>query len=163
SLARPGGNLTAISEVAVQLHAKRLELLKYTIPTLTRVVTIMDPTTGERVELDLRENEDAAQALGIDLQALAIRGPDALPAGVEAATRQHADGLITLIGPAVAQHTVRIAELAVEHRLPMMADRRGSVVAGALMGYGPSEFQTWRRVATYVDKILQGAKPGDLP
>ena len=166
SLARPGGNVTGLAGFAPELTAKSLQLLKEAVPKLARAAVLASPTNppslGERL---VKETETGARALGIKLQLLRIEGPTDLDGAFQAATRSGAGAVIILANPFFRVHAARVAELALRHRLPTMnADLSfGFVEAGGLMSYGPSLTALWRRAATYVDKILKGAKPADLP
>jgi putative tryptophan/tyrosine transport system substrate-binding protein len=161
SLAQPGGNITGLTQMQRQLSEKRLELLKEAVPELARVGVFVDGTlTGQR----LHEAQLASQALGITLQSLEVRGlnPD-WDGAFSTATRQRADALLILPGPVLSFHRKRVVALAAQSRLPAMYFTRGFVKDGGLMSYGPSLPDNWRRAATYVDKILKGTKPADLP
>ena len=165
SLARPGGNVTGLTGVTAEVSAKRVELLKEVVPKLARVAVLVRsyglwPSLGERL---VKETETGARALGIQLQLLRIEGPTDLDGAFQAATRGRAGAVILLPHPFFRVHAARVAELALRHRLPTMAEYADQVEAGGLMSYGASGTDLWRRAATYVDKILKGAKPADLP
>ena len=113
--------------------------------------------------LEWRETQGAAQALGVQLQSLEVRGPDDFDSAFEAAAREQAGALIVLGDPLTFVHRTRIVELAAKSRLPAMYELREFAAAGGFLAYGPSVLDNWRRAATFVDKILKGAKPGDLP
>src|SRR5262245_49222710 len=162
SLARPGGNLTGLSIMIPELTGKRLELLTEAIPGLSRVALLLD-TALSRWPVDVRDYEAAARALGVQLLPLEVRSPDEFAAAFEAATQGDAQALIMQQTPLFAVHRVRLAELALAHRLPTLSSESGYAKAGGLINYGPHTPENWRRAATYVHKILQGAKPGDLP
>ena len=162
SLARPGGNVTGFTTVSLELTAKRLELLKEAVPGLARVAVLWNPASPATV-FSFPETQGAAQALGIRLQSLEVRGPDDLESLLEAATRERADALFLLPDALTVAHQAQIAALAAARRLPSMFDRRAFPAAGGLISYGPDPFDMQRRAATYVDKILKGAKPADLP
>ena len=161
SLARPGGNITGLSSRAPELSGKRLELLKEAVPTLSRVAALWhrDAPVGPYV----KETQDAAQALGLQLQALEVGGPEAWEQAFAAMTREHADALVVLPSGQIESHQRVVAELAMAHRLPTMFGAREATEAGGLMSYGPDYADLYRRAATYVDKILKGAKPANLP
>ena len=162
NLARPGGNVTGFSALAPQLDGKRLELLKETLPTVTRVAWVWDPG-NPALTIRLKEMQAAAQALELKLQALEVRTPKELESAFEAAIREHAGALLV---PAVMVSPYRrqIVDFADKKRLPLIYDTREFVEqAGGLMSYGPDFSDLWRRAAAYVDKILKGAKPADLP
>jgi putative ABC transport system substrate-binding protein len=162
SLARPGGNLTGLSLMSLELEGKRLELLKEAVPTAARVGVLFNPTSIGAV-LQWRETERAAQALGVQLHALEVRQADELEHAFATATSAGAGALIVLRSFVIESNRTRILQLAAESRLPVMWDLRAFVDDGGLMSYGPSMPDAWRRAATYVDKILNGATPGDLP
>jgi putative ABC transport system substrate-binding protein len=163
SLARPGGNITGLSTLAPELSGKQLELLKEIVPRLSRVAvlgTSSQPGTAQR----LSETELAAGAFGVKLQYLDIQDPKDIETAFRAASKARADAVLVLVAGAVANSQRRqISELAVKSRLPAIYVRPEFVEAGGLMGYGVSLSDLDRRAATYVDKILKGAKPGDLP
>jgi putative ABC transport system substrate-binding protein len=158
SLARPGGNVTGLSNVAPQLAGKRLELLKEVVPGVSRVAVLGRPGQADWEPLAV-----ATQALGGQLQALEVQSPDDIKDAFEAAVRERADVLIVLASPIVLRHSRLIVDLAAESRLPTMYPRKEYVQDGGLMYYGPSTPELHRRAAYYVDRILKGAKPGDLP
>jgi putative ABC transport system substrate-binding protein len=160
SLARPGGNLTGLSAFATELSGKRLQLLQETVPAISRVAALAAHTTSPT---QVGETEGAAGALGLQLQLLEVRGPDELEPAFEAAVGARVDGLVVLLGAPLVAASVRIAELAVARHLPSIAPDRRLVEAGGLMSYGPNPSEMGRRAAEYVDKILKGAKPADLP
>ena len=161
SLARPGGNSTGLSVMIPDLSGKRLELLKEAEPHLSRVAALWHRDTP--VDSYLKETQAAAQALGLQLQALAVRSPDEFDQAFAEMTRAHADALVLIPSALFFSHRTQLAALAVQHRLPTMFLEREFVEAGGLIAYGPSLADLSRRAATYVHKILQGAKPADLP
>ena len=161
SLARPGGNITGLSLQSPELSGKRLELLKEVIPKLSRVgflVHRQDP--GHR--LFVKEAQDAGQSLGMQIQPLAVAGFEEIEGVFPAMVRERIGGLV-LQPIFIGTHGLRIAELAARNRLPTISDPREFADAGGLMSYGPSRSALWQRAATYVDKILKGTKPADLP
>jgi putative ABC transport system substrate-binding protein len=162
SLARPGGNLTGLSALAPELSGKRLQLLRETLPGVLRVAVLVNPADPAKA-LRWRELQRAAGALGVQLQQLEVRGPDDFEHAFALMTRERAEGLMVLGDPLTVNYRPQIVDLAAKHRLAAMYDRREFVDAGGLMAYGPSIRAMYRRVAVYVDKILEGAKPGDLP
>jgi putative ABC transport system substrate-binding protein len=162
TLARPGGNVTGMSTVSSELQAKRLQLLREVIPRLSRVAVLADPTMPTYPS-DLRELESAARALQIQLQGVEARGPRDLDAAFAAATRERAGGLIILSSPMYFGERRRITELAARHRLPVVYGWKEAAKVGGLMTYGVDFTHSFRRAASYVDKILKGAKPADLP
>jgi putative ABC transport system substrate-binding protein len=162
SLARPGGNVTGLVSLTSELTGKRLELLKQTIPALRRVAMLWNPGAQGRV-FGLKEAESAAATLGLRLQPLKIDTPQEFEGAFRQAVTGHADALIVLRSGLFVTHEARIATLAVQHRLPTMFDDAEFVEDGALMSYGANLPDLYRRAAGYVDRILKGAKPADLP
>jgi putative tryptophan/tyrosine transport system substrate-binding protein len=162
SLARPGGNITGLSILQPELIGKQLEFLKDVLPTVSRVAVLWNPTNPAHTR-DVRTAEVAAQALGVQLHPVEARGPDAFDSAFAAMTRAHAEALLVLGDTMFRERRSRLAELAATSRLPTMNNSRPYVEAGGLLGYGVSLEDSWQRAATYVDKILKGAKPADLP
>jgi putative tryptophan/tyrosine transport system substrate-binding protein len=165
SLARPGGNVTGLSLLAPELRGKRLELVTQAVPGVSRVAVLWQPGgLGERTGKDqLKEVEVAARALGVRLQVVEARGPADFDRAFSDMTRARA-GALTVLGSAMfANERRRLVDLAAKHRLPGVYGFREYVDAGGLMAYGPNVADLFRRAATYVDKILKGTKPGDLP
>jgi putative tryptophan/tyrosine transport system substrate-binding protein len=160
SLARPGGNLTGLSILTPELTGKRLELLKEAFPNITRVAFLWMP---RRTVSLLKEMETAAEGLGLHIQSLEVRNSNDFDRAFTAATREGADALITTPQTPNNANRARILEFAVKNRLPAMYAVPEFVDAGGLMSYAPSYNDLHRRAATYVDKILKGAKPADLP
>jgi ABC-type uncharacterized transport system substrate-binding protein len=166
SLARPGGNVTGLSLLAtLELVGKRLELLKQAVPGVTRVAILRQPGgQGERTETDsLKAAEVAARALGVRLQFVEARGPTDFDRAFSDMTRARAGALIGLGGVMFFNERRHLVDLAAKNRLPAVYPLREYVDAGGLMSYGPDLADSLRRAATYVDKILKGAKPADLP
>ena len=165
SLARPGGNVTGLSLLAPELVGKRLELLKQAVPGVGRVAALWQPGfVGERTEKDmLKEVEVAARALGVRLQFVEVRGPADFDRAFSDMTRARADALTVLGSAMFANERRRVVDLAAKNRLPGVYGFREYVDAGGLMAYGPNVADLFQRAATYADKILKGAKPGDLP
>ncbi|MDP9145156.1 MAG: ABC transporter substrate-binding protein [Actinomycetota bacterium] len=165
SLARPGGNITGLSILAPEMVGKGLELLKQAVPGVSRVAVLWDPGAfPERTAKDMRkEVEVAARALGVRLQFIEARGPADFDRAFSEMTRARAGALTVLGGSMFFSERRRLVDLAAKNRLPVVYPSRESVDAGGLMAYGPSVPDLFRRAATYVDKILKGAKPGDLP
>jgi putative ABC transport system substrate-binding protein len=163
SLARPGGNITGLSILAPELSGKRLELLKETVPKLSRVAVFGTSNRPGEAQM-LKETELAAGALGVKLQYIDVLSPKDLEAVYRAATKGRSDALIVMMsGPVALANRKEIAELAAKNRLPAIYSLRDYVEAGGLMTYGVSFLDLHRRAATYVDKILKGAKAADLP
>ncbi|HWH80216.1 MAG TPA: ABC transporter substrate-binding protein, partial [Candidatus Binatus sp.] len=162
SLARPGANITGLSSVSPELSGKRLELLKEIVPKLSRV-TVIGSSIEPNNEQILKELELAAAALKVNVQYLDVRSPNDIDAAFQAAAKGRADGAVLLGSVVFNAHRKQIVELAVKNRLPATYTRPEYVEEGGLMTYGPSINDLFRRAATYVDKILKGAKPADLP
>ena len=165
SLARPGGNVTGLSILAPELVGKCLELLKQAVPGVSRVAVLWQPgALGERTEKDmLKEAEVAARALGVRLQFVEARGPADFDRAFSDMTRARAGALTVLASVMFFSERRRLVDLAAKNRLPAVYPLREFVDAGGLMSYGPNVADLFRRAATYVDKILKGAKPADLP
>jgi putative ABC transport system substrate-binding protein len=162
SLARPGGNVTGLSLMHPDLSGKRLELLKEVIPKLSRVA-VLSNLSNPIIPPLLRETEAAARALGVQLQVVEVRGPTELDSAFSVITRDRAGALVVLPDGIFQNERRRIAALAAKGRLPAMYAWREAVDAGGLMAYGASLPDIFRRAAVYVDKILKGTKPADLP
>ncbi len=162
SLARPGGNITGLANLTPELVGKRLELLKEVVPQVSRVAVLWSPDHPD-AGLRMRETQSAAASLGIELQPLEVKGPNDLEGAFSAMKKERADALVPLRTVHVMRQLQRIVELAAENRLPAMYDSRRFTKAGGLMSYGTVIADLDRRAATYVDKILKGAKPADLP
>jgi putative ABC transport system substrate-binding protein len=162
SLARPGGNVTGMSLMAPDLGAKRMELLKEFLPRLSRVAVIWNAANPYSA-LVFKETRTGGQILGIEVQSLEVRRPDDFDNAFEAASRQHPDALITVEDPLTITHRKRIAEFAAVQQLPSLHGVREFVAAGGLISYGANLPDLFRRAAGYVDKILKGATPADLP
>jgi putative ABC transport system substrate-binding protein len=160
NLSRPGANLTGLTILAPELSAKRLQVLKSVFPTITRVATLTDPTTGTAQVL-LTSN--AAQFLNVDLQVLQIRGREDLSAAFEAAKVRRAEALNVFSSPLLSSLSGEIIELAAEYKMPAIYQWREHVEAGGLISYGPNLGEMWRQCAVMVAKVLAGAKPGDMP
>ena len=163
NLARPGGNVTGPSAMYAELAGKQLELPTKTVPKVSRVAVLWNPANAAWQAQMLRQTEGAARALGLPLQLLEARGPEELEAAFTAMTRERASVLLVQVDVIFALHARRIADLAARRRLPAMYGAREHVEAGGLMSYAPNALDLFRRAATYVDKILKGAKPADLP
>jgi len=162
SLARPGGNITGLSFMSSDLAAKRLELLKQMFPRIARVAVLYVPAEVSTVP-ELRETEAAAGTINVTLQPLQVRHPDDLGPLFAKATRERADALLVFAHAFAFVHRDRIVELAARQRLPTMFGWREFVDVGGLTSYGPNVNTMLRRAAGYVDRILKGAKPADLP
>jgi putative ABC transport system substrate-binding protein len=162
SLARPGGNITGLSLLSLGLGGKRLELLKEIVPNASQVAVLFNPADATNIR-EWREMEGAARWLGVQLHALELRGPTEFESAFATAIREGTGALMTLRNWLLEGHQTQIIDFAAKSRLPVMYDQRVYVDAGGLMSYGPSVPDSFRRAATYVDKILKGAKPADLP
>ena len=162
SLARPGGNVTGVANIHPELGGKRLALLQEAFPSLSRVAVIWNPA-NPTLALVFRETRIAADALRVEVQSLHARSADDVELAFAAASRDHAEALLPLEDTVTVTHRQRIVDLANQSRMPAMYPRREYVDIGGLMGYGANAQDMFRRGAAYVDKILRGAKPADLP
>jgi len=163
SLARPGGNVTGLSySVGPEIVGKGLELLKEIVPKVRRVAILSNPASPVQ-PLFIREVKGAARSLGVQLQLLEVRGPNEFEGAFAAMATERVGALLVVADAVFIFHRTRLADLAARSRLPAAYGTRASVEAGGLISYGPSVRDLFRRSATYVDKILNGAKPGDLP
>jgi putative tryptophan/tyrosine transport system substrate-binding protein len=162
SLARPGGNITGLSQMAPELAGKRLELLKEVVPRLLRVAVLGEFKNPGNAQA-LKETELAAVAFGLQLQSLDVRSPKDIETAFREASKGRADAALVLGGPITTAQQGHIVELATKNRLPVIYPQSDYMDAGGLMFYGPSISDLYRRAAVFVDKILKGAKPADLP
>jgi putative tryptophan/tyrosine transport system substrate-binding protein len=162
SLARPGGNITGLATLSPELSGKRLELLKEIVPKLSRIAVVGQSTYPGNAQ-NLRETEIAAEAFGVTVQYLDVLNSKDIEIAFRGASKNRSDAALVLPGPLTTSQRIQIAELAVKNRLPLMYSGREHVDVGGLMYYGPSFTDLSRRAATYVDKILRGAQPADLP
>ena len=162
SLARPGGNVTGLTSIAPRLISKRLELLRAVVPSIARVAVLWNPANPAKPP-EFREAQEVAPAFGLELQSLEVRGPGDLDGAFRAALSARADALLVLSEGLINSQLTRIAAFAAEHRLVSIGEVRLFPDAGGLMNYGANIADIRRRAATYVDKILKGAKPADLP
>ena len=161
SLAHPGGNVTGVTHFAPELMAKRVQLLKEAVPKASRVAVLRLPWRVQ--DLVVRDMEAAARQLGVELQVIEVRTVEDLSAAFDAAQRDHAQAAMTTQGPFFNPNSTLIAQLALRHRLPSLSGEPTAPGAGALLFYGPDVFEGCQRAARYVDRILKGAKPSDLP
>jgi putative tryptophan/tyrosine transport system substrate-binding protein len=160
SLAKPGGNITGVTTLQRELSGKRLELLKEVLPGLSRVAALMNATSIN----DFKMYEAPARTLKIQLRSVGVRGPHPdLDDAFQAAGRARASALLTISNAVLNRHAERIAELAIKNRLPSVNEQSDYVDAGGLMSYSADQAASYKRAAIYVDKILKGAKPADLP
>jgi len=162
SLPRPGWNVTGLSLLTVELVGKQLQLLKQAVPKASRVAFLVNPG-NPGAALQVREAETAARSLGVQLQVLEARSPDELAGAFAAMTRERAEAVLLPGDSLFFFHRSQIADLALKSRLPALSAPREFAEAGGLMAYGANVADMYRRAATYVDKILKGAKPADLP
>jgi putative tryptophan/tyrosine transport system substrate-binding protein len=162
SLARPGANITGISNMLPEMVGKQLELLKEILPKVSRVALLANPTNPASPQL-VRHAHDAARTLGVRLQPLEARNSSEIDSALAAITSERAGAVIVLADTVLLDHRTRIADYAIRRRLPTVFGFREFAEAGGLLAYGPSLADGYRRAATYVDKILKGAKPADLP
>ena len=164
TLAKPGGNVTGLT-LPPELTGKRMELLREMVPKSTRVAILFARTSTEPgvAPLGLKEAETAARSLGWLSQVLEVRGPEDFDRAFDAATRARADALNVMASPVLRFHRKPLVNLAAKHRLPAMYQTKEFVEAGGLIAYGPRDADMFRRAAYYVDRVLKGAKPADLP
>jgi putative ABC transport system substrate-binding protein len=162
SLARPGGNVTGLSAISPEISGKQLELIKEILPKVSRVAVLGNSTTAGNGQ-SLRETELDAKALGMQIQYLEIREPKDIETAFREASKAHANAVIVLANSATTAHRTEVVQLAAKSRLPAVYYSTEFVEDGGLMTYGVSITDLFRRAATYVDKILKGAKPADLP
>ena len=164
SLARPGGNITGVVRLTRELSGKRLELLKEAVPRISRVGVLWDGNAAPGPAIASKEYETAARSLKLEFQSLEVRGPDAdVDGAFQAAAKGRANALIVVRNRVVDRHSKRIVDLAIKNRLPSVWEGGEFVQSGGLMSYSSDDPANFRRVATYVDRILKGAKPADLP
>ena len=160
SLARPGGNITGLATIGPELVGKQLEMLKAVAPKVSRVAVLQNPNTHRGV---LRQAEGSARGLGVQLHSVEARTPSEIETAFATMRSQRVDGILVLRDALFRAQRAQITALAAKNRLPAVYGLREEAEAGGLMAYGASVPQLYRRAATYVDKILKGAKPGDLP
>ncbi len=163
SLARPGANITGTSSMTAEVVGKQLELLKETVPKISRVAALWNPANPIFQAIQRKETEVAARALGMQLRILEARGPDEIDRAFAAMAKERTKALLVLGDPVFISHRKRIADLAANGHLTAISGTREFVDAGGLMAYGPSFSDMYRRAAHYVDRILKGTKPADLP
>jgi putative tryptophan/tyrosine transport system substrate-binding protein len=163
SLARPGGNVTGLTNMGVQLHGKRLELLKEVVPLASRVAVLVDGAAPGQRLLNMQEAEPVARALGWTVQAWEVQGTEDFERVFVAMTAERPNALYVVGSPLMIANRKRIVDFAFQRRLPSVYEWRAAVEDGGLMSYGPSRADLSRRAATYIDKLLKGATPADLP
>jgi putative ABC transport system substrate-binding protein len=162
SLARPGGNITGVTTLSAELSIKQLALLKEAIPRMSRVALLWNSDNPWH-PATVKALQDRSGPLGLQLQVLEVRNPDAFGGAFQAMTTQRTQAVLVLADPMTFFHRRRLAELAIQHRLPMMGGLPDYAEAGSLMSFWADTTDVFRRAASYVDRILKGAKPGDLP
>jgi putative ABC transport system substrate-binding protein len=162
SVARPGGNLTGLELPAIEVSGKRLELFKDAVPTISRVAVLVDPAQASHAEVP-RNLAREAQALGVQLQRVAAGTPAAFEAAFTTMVQSNADALLIMESPLFAAHRQPLLALALQHKLPTMAYGRHLAEAGSLLAYGTDPRALCQRSAVFVQKILQGVQPADLP
>jgi ABC-type uncharacterized transport system substrate-binding protein len=162
SLAKPGGNVTGLSTLGADLSGKRLELLRETFPKTTRIAVLRSPQEYEAVT-GYKETQEAAQAFSLRLHSIEVQSANDFEHAFAQMKKAHDSALVVILSPMVTLNSRRIVELALKYRLPGMYPTKQFAEEGGLMAYGPLMADLYRRAATYVDKILKGAKPADLP
>jgi putative ABC transport system substrate-binding protein len=162
SLARPGGNITGLATLGPEISGKLIELLKEIVPRLSHIA-VLGTSTQPGGAQSLREAELAARSFGVKVQYLDVRGPKDIEPAFQTAGKEHVDGVVVLQSPVINSRRTQLADLAVKSRLPAIFPQIGYVEAGGLMYYGANTTDLFRRAAYYVDRILKGAKPADLP
>jgi putative ABC transport system substrate-binding protein len=162
SLGHPGGNLTGVSDLAVEISAKRLELLKEAVPKLSRLAVLWNSADGA-MTLSFRQIQTAARTLGVTIRPLGVQEPGDFDQAFAAMIQERPDALVVISDALVTVNRKRILDFAAKNRLPAMYTRRVYAEDGGLMAYGPSFDEMFRRAAAYVDRILKGTKPADLP
>jgi putative ABC transport system substrate-binding protein len=162
SLARPGGNITGLTAISAELSGKRLELVTEIFPKARRVAVLWNPSNSSNV-LEVKEMESAAGALGLKLQSLKVQSPEEFHRAFTSAAKERASALIVVRDTLIDSQHFQILDFSIDKRLPSVHGERQFVEAGALVSYGPSRIELFRRAAIYVDKILKTAKPGELP
>jgi putative ABC transport system substrate-binding protein len=162
SLPRPGGNITGLSDLLTDLVAKQLEMLKEAVPQSTRIGILWNPTTPSH-QRAVPAVQAAGEKLGVELRMAPVRTAEEFNGAFSTMTRERVGGFLAVASPLTHLQRAPLAELALKHRLPGMFSRKENVVAGGLMSYGADRSDLYQRAAVYIDKILKGAKPADLP
>lgn len=162
SLARPGGNITGVTTLSVEMSMKQLELLKERLPRASRIAVLWNPDNPWH-PATVKALRSGSGPLGLQLQMLQVRGPEGFSSTFDAMLAEGAQGLLILVDPMTFVHRKRLAELAIKHRLPTMSGPRDYVEAGSLVSYWADQGELSQRAVSYVDRILKGAKPADLP
>jgi putative ABC transport system substrate-binding protein len=163
SLARPGANITGTSSMTAEIIGKQLELIKETLPKISRVAALWNPANPIFQAIQRRETEVAARALGMQLQFVEARAPDEIDRAFARVAKERMRALLVLNDPVFTAQRKQIADLSAKHRFPTVSGTREYTEVGGLMAYGPSFPDMYRRAAYYVDRILKGTKPADLP
>jgi putative ABC transport system substrate-binding protein len=163
SFARPGGNITGLTQIAVELSAKRLEFLKEAFPRISRVALVVNANDQKTMQRVIDENKAAASALGLDIQPVEVRSLQDFEQAFDKIVDSRLEGIVVYPDGLTYQARTLMAQYARERRLPLVVFSRESLIAGALMSYGPDYKNIFRRAAVYIDKILKGEKPADLP
>jgi putative ABC transport system substrate-binding protein len=163
SLARPGGNATGINALAVEVSAKRLGLLHELVPKAVRIAVLVNPAVASTAESTLRDTREAARALGLEVQVLEADSSREIEAAFATLVRERADALYVASNSFFLSRRVQLATLAARHAIPTVYPQRDLVEAGGLMSYGPDFPETYRQIGAYTSRILNGAKPADLP
>jgi len=163
SLANPGGNITGSTGIAPDLSGKRLELLREAVPKASRVAVVWSPSKDAADDAEVNETETAAHQLGMKIQPVPVREPSEFKSAYAQATKQHAHAVIIIQGAFTLAHRVGLADLAAQHRLPSMCEQAAWTNDGCLLSYGRDQLAQWRRAAYFVDRIMKGTKPTDLP
>jgi len=162
SLAKPGGNVTGLSALLPEMSGKRVELLKEAFPKITRVATLWSPRSSEAV-IGLRETEEAARAFALSLHLMKVQTREDIENAFAALPKANVNAVLVVLSPEVTLNSKRIVDLALQQRLPGMYPTRQFAEEGGMMAYGPLIGDLYRRAAAYVDKVLKGAKPADIP
>jgi putative ABC transport system substrate-binding protein len=162
SLPRPGGNITGLSDLLTDLVAKQLEMLKEAVPLARRIGVLWNPTTPSH-QRAVPAVQAAGEKLGVELRMAPVRTAEEFSGAFSTMTRERVGGFLAVASPLTHLQRAPLAELALKHRLPGMFSRKENVVAGGLMSYGADRSDLYQRAAVYIDKILKGAKPADLP
>lgn len=162
SLARPGGNITGVTTLSVEMSMKQLELLKEMLPRASRIAVLWNPDNPWH-PVTVKALRSGSGSLGLQLQMLQVRGPAGFGSTFDAMLAEGAQGLLILVDPMTFVHRKRLAELAIKHRLPTMGGLRDYAEAGSLVSYWADQGELSQRAVSYVDRILKGAKPADLP
>jgi putative tryptophan/tyrosine transport system substrate-binding protein len=162
SLARPGGNITGFTDIGAVLAGKRLELLKETVPKLSRVAVLWDPQNPSSAQ-QWKESQLPARELGLQLHSMEVSSADKFESAFKETTKARSNGIAVTLDGLINSNQKRIADLAIKHRIPAVYARGDFTESGDLMSYGPDQAEPYRRTAVFIDKILKGTKPADIP